>query len=48
MHGDTLTFEDKDNDEVVKFEMKMVGEAQTELTILDAPSPIKPIHFARK
>ncbi len=46
--GDTLTFEEKDGDDVLKFEMKLIGEGQAELKILDAPMPIKPIHFARK
>jgi hypothetical protein len=48
LHGDTLTFEDKDNDDVIKFEMKLVGDGQAELRILDSPVPIKPIHFTRK
>jgi len=48
IHGDTRTFEDKDNDEVLKLEMKLVGDGQAELKILDSPIPIKPIHFARK
>ncbi len=48
LHGDTLTFEDKDGDDVLKFEMKLVGDGQAELKILDSPVPIKPIHFARK
>jgi hypothetical protein len=48
VHGDRLTFESKDSDEVLKFEMKVVGGGQAELTILDAPVPIKPIQFARK
>jgi hypothetical protein len=48
VHGDTLTFEEKDGDDVLKFEMKLVGDGQAELRILDAPVPVKPIHFARK
>ena len=48
VRGDTLAFENKDNDEVLKFEMKLVGDGQAELTILDSPVPLKPIHFARK
>lgn len=48
VQGETLTFEDKDGDDVLKFEMKVVGDGQTELRILDSPVPIKPIHFARK
>lgn len=48
VHGGTLTFEEKDADDVLKFEMKLVGEGQAELMILDAPVPVKPIHFAGK
>ena len=48
VQGDTLTFEEKDGDDVLKFEMKVVGDGQTELRILNSPVPIKPIHFARK
>jgi hypothetical protein len=48
IQGDTLTFEEKEGDEVIKFEMKVVGDGQAELKILNSPVPIKPIHFARK
>ena len=48
LEGDTLTFEDKDEDDVVKFEMKLVADGQAELRILETPIPIKPIHFDRK
>ena len=48
LHDDTLTFEEKDGDDVLKFEMKLVGEGQAELKILDSPALIKPIHFAKK
>jgi hypothetical protein len=48
LQGDTLTFEEKDGDDVLKFEMKLTGDGQAELRILDAPVPVKPIHFARK
>jgi hypothetical protein len=48
VHGDTLTFEEKDGNDVLKFEMTVVGDGQAGLRILDAPVPIKPIHFARK
>jgi hypothetical protein len=48
LRGDTLTFEEKDGDDVLKFEMKLAGDGQAELRILDAPVPVKPIHFARK
>jgi hypothetical protein len=48
VQGDTLAFEEKDGDDVLKFEMKLVGAGQAELTILDSPVPMKPIQFARK
>ncbi|MGA2580534.1 MAG: hypothetical protein ABSH24_31450 [Bryobacteraceae bacterium] len=48
LQGDTLTFEEKEGDDVIKFEMKVVGDGQAELRILDAPVLVKPIHFARK
>ncbi|MGD0363376.1 MAG: hypothetical protein ABSC93_21040 [Bryobacteraceae bacterium] len=48
VNGDTLAFEEKEGDDLLKFEMKVVGEGAAELTILDAPIPVKPIHFARK
>jgi hypothetical protein len=48
LQGDTLTFEEKDNEDVLKFELKLVGDGRAELRILDAPGPIKPIRFDRK
>jgi hypothetical protein len=48
VQGDTLTFEDKDGDDVLKFEMKLVGDGPAELRILNSPVPMKPIQFARK
>jgi hypothetical protein len=44
----TLTFEENDGGEVMKFELKLVGERTAELTFPDAPVRIKPIQFARK
>jgi hypothetical protein len=38
----------KDDDDVLKFEMKLLGDRRAEVRILDAPIPIKPIHFDRK
>jgi len=46
--GDTLTFEEKDGDDVMKFEMKLIADGRAELRILEAPVPIKPIRFDRK
>ena len=48
LHDDTLSFENKDGDDVLKFEMKLVGEGKAELRILGAPMPVKPIRFERK
>ena len=48
LQGDTLTFEEKDGDDVLKFEMKVVGDGQAELRIVNSPVPLKPIHFVRK
>ncbi len=48
LNGDTLTFETKEGDDVVKFALKLVGDGQAELRILDSPVPVKPIPFRRK
>lgn len=48
LEGDTLTFEEKDGDGVLKFEMKLISDGRAEVRILNAPVPIKPIHFDRK
>jgi hypothetical protein len=48
LKGDTLTFQEDADGEVIQFEMKLVGEGRAELKILDAPVLIKPIRFDRK
>jgi hypothetical protein len=48
LQGDALLFEEKDGDDVLKFEMKLISDGRAELRILDAPVPMKPIHFERK
>lgn len=48
LQGETLTFEEKDGDDVMKFEFKLVGEGKAELRFPGAPILIKPIQFARK
>jgi len=48
LQGDTLAFQEKDGDDILKFEMKLLGDGRAELKILDAPVLIKPIHFDRK
>ena len=48
IQDDTLSFEEKDGDDMIKFELKVVGDGQAELKILDSPIAVKPIHFSRK
>ncbi len=48
LQGDALIFEERNGDEVLKFELKLIGEGRAELRILDAPVQIKPIQFERK
>ncbi len=48
LKGETLTFEEKEGDEVTKFELKLVGERTAELKFPGAPVRIKPIQFARR
>jgi hypothetical protein len=48
VQGDTLSFEGKDDNDVLKFEMKLVGDGKAELRILESPVPVKPIRFERK
>src|SRR5437016_5330770 len=48
LQEDALIFEERNGDEVLKFELKLIGEGWAELRILNAPVPIKPIQFERK
>jgi hypothetical protein len=48
LRGDTLTFDIKDDDDVLTFEMKVIGDGRAELRIVDSPIQMKPIHFDRK
>jgi hypothetical protein len=48
IQADTLSFEIKDEDDLLKFELKLTGEGQAELRVLNAPALIKPIHFEKK
>src|SRR5579872_1726325 len=47
---DTLSFavKDEDDEQPLKFELKLTGDGQAELRVLNAPAPIKPIHFEKK
>lgn len=48
LQGETLTFEERDGDDVMKFELKLVGDGKAELRFPGSPVLIKPIQFARK
>ncbi len=50
VQGDTLSFavKDEDDEQPLKFELKLTGDTQAELRILNAPAPVKPIHFEKK
>jgi hypothetical protein len=48
VQGNTLSFEGKDDNDVVKFEMKVVSDGKAELRILEAPVAVKPIRFERR
>jgi len=48
VQGSTLTFEEKDDDDVIKFEFTIVGDGKAELKIVGAPVAVKPIPFLRQ
>jgi len=48
VNGDSLSFSEKDGDDILKFTLKLTGDGQAELSILNAPIAIKPIRFAKK
>ena len=48
LNGEALTFEEQDDSEVMKFEMRLVGEGKSELRFLNAPVRINPIAFTRR
>src|SRR5271165_2695596 len=48
LEGETLTFEEKDSDEVIKFEFRLIGDRKAELRFPNAPVRINPIPFTRK
>jgi hypothetical protein len=48
LSGDTLTFEEKDGDDVMKFEFRLVGDGKAELRFPEAPVRINPIPFVRQ
>jgi hypothetical protein len=48
LNGPRLSFEEKEGDDVIKFEFTLVGDGKAELRILDAPVGVKPIPFVRQ
>jgi len=50
IQGDTLSFavKDEDDEQPLKFKLKLTCDTQAELRILNAPAPVKPIHFEKK
>jgi len=48
LQGSTLAFEEKEGDEVIKFEFTVVGDGKAELKLINAPVPVKPIPFSRE
>jgi len=50
LEGETLSFEtrDPDDEKPVRFELHLTGHSQADLTIVDAPVHVKPIHFKRQ
>ncbi len=50
LQGPMLSFEEKDGDDVLKFEFTLVGDGKAELKIVNAPAgmAIKPIPFTRQ
>jgi len=48
LNGSTLTFEEKDGDDILKFEFTIVGEGKAELKIVGSPVAVKPIPFSRR
>ncbi|HKX00097.1 MAG TPA: hypothetical protein VJN43_20315 [Bryobacteraceae bacterium] len=50
LQNSKLSFEWKEDDdqEVLRFEMKLIGQAEAELQFVGVDNPIKPIHLHRK
>lgn len=48
LKGSTLSFEEQDGDDVLKFDFTLVGDGKAELKILDPPVAIKPVPFTRQ
>ncbi len=48
VQGSTLTFQEKDDDDTLKFEFTIVGDGKAELKIVGAPVAVKPILFSRQ
>jgi len=48
LNGETLTFEERDDSDVIRFEMRLIGDGKAELSFPGAPVRINPIPFTRK
>ena len=48
LKGSTLSFEEEEGADVIKFEFTLVGDGKAELRIVDAPVGVKPIPFVRQ
>ena len=48
LEGKTLRFEADSDGETIRFELSLTGDGKADLTILDTPVKIKPIHFVRR
>jgi hypothetical protein len=50
LQGDTLRFEtrDEEDERPLRFELHLTGRSRADLLCLDAPVPVKPIHFQRR
>ena len=47
VQGSTLTFEEKEGDDIIRFEFTAVGDGRAELKLMNAPVAVKPIPFSR-
>ena len=46
--GEVLTFEEQEDGEAIKFELRLVGEGKADLRFLNAPVRINPVAFTRQ
>jgi len=48
VQGSTLSFEEEEGGDTIRFEFTIVGDGKAELKIVDAPVAVKPIPFSRR